>query len=131
MSLINKLFGGKSAPESTTATDSGRGCTTTEESAKIYVFATANASAENTERIFNTKEADSYYIDSEQAKVFAERIMEFDFDNPAGLTALLNELWKDDAEMRELIPVIKVAAFTNRDKYDSKYKDLSLYNYTL
>ena len=27
--------------------------------------------------------------------------------------------------------LIKVATFANRDKYDSKYQDLSLYNYTL
>ena len=57
--------------------------------------------------------------------------MEFGFDNPLELEEYLNRLWKDDEKMQELIPVIKVAVFKNRDKYDSKYKDLSLYNYTL
>ncbi|MDD6797252.1 MAG: hypothetical protein PUE71_03075 [Clostridia bacterium] len=144
MSLISKLFGGKAAGKQTDAEDTAvknqsqavadtedAGCTTTEESAKLYAFAKANASKENTEKIFAKAQADSYYVDSEKVKVFPERIMDFGFDNPAELEAYLMELWKDDKKMQELIPVIKVATFKNRDKYDSKYKDLSLYNYTL
>lgn len=151
MSLINKLFG-KSADKTEskddgqdidcakesgqvsgkTASDGESGhAVTTEESAKIYEFAKANASEEKTAEIFGMREADSYYIDSEEAKTFSERIMEFGFDNPLELEEYLNRLWKDDEKMQELIPVIKVAVFKNRDKYDSKYKDLSLYNYTL
>lgn len=151
MSLINKLFGGnsdkterenskantdssKQAGQSSGKTEpdveSGR-AVTTEESAKIYEFARTNASEEKTAEIFGMREADSYYIDSEEAKTFSERIMEFGFDNPLELEEYLNRLWKDDEKMQELIPIIKVAVFKNRDKYDSKYKDLSLYNYTL
>ncbi len=142
MSLINKLFKGKNTennagtqaqqvPEASSQAAADAGCTTTEESARIYAFAKANASQANTERIFGTKEADSYYTDSARVQVFPERIMDFGFDNPVQLEAYLKELWKDDLKMQELIPVIKVATFANRDKYDSKYQDLSLYNYTL
>lgn len=142
MSLINKLFKGKNTennagtqaqqvPEASSQAAADAGCTTTEESARIYAFAKANASQTNTEKIFGTKEADSYYTDSARVQVFPERIMDFGFDNPVQLEAYLKELWKDDLKMQELIPVIKVATFANRDKYDSKYQDLSLYNYTL
>lgn len=142
MSLINKLFKGKNTennagtqaqqvPEASSQAAADAGCTTTEESARIYAFAKANASRANTEKIFGTKEADSYYTDSARVQVFPERIMDFGFDNPVQLEAYLKELWKDDLKMQELIPVIKVATFANRDKYDSKYQDLSLYNYTL
>lgn len=145
MSLINKLFGkdadktaGSGNNNTDTASTAGsasdaasRGCTTTEESARIYEFAKENSSEERTAEIFGTQPADSYYIDSKEAKIFSERIMEFGFDNPLELEEYLNKLWKDDAVLKELIPVIKVAVFKNRDKYDSKYKDLSLYNYTL
>ena len=142
MSLINKLFKGKNTennagtqaqqvPEASSQAAADAGCTTTEEAARIYACAKANASQANTEKIFGTKEADSYYTDSARVQVFPERIMDFGFDNPVQLEAYLKELWKDDLKMQELIPVIKVATFANRDKYDSKYQDLSLYNYTL
>lgn len=151
MSLISKLFGGSGADKEAVSGTSGSdndnnivngiassqaggedaGCTTTEESARIYAFAKKNASQKNTDRIFGTAESDSYYINSDEVKTFGERIMEFGFDTPAQLEEYLNILWKDDEKMQELIPVIKVAVFKNRDKYDSKYKDLSLYNYTL
>ena len=146
MSLINKLFKGKNTennagtqaqqvPEASSQAAADAGCnkTSVDENflKRIYAFAKANASQANTEKIFGTKEADSYYTDSARVQVFPERIMDFGFDNPVQLEAYLKELWKDDLKMQELIPVIKVATFANRDKYDSKYQDLSLYNYTL
>ena len=83
MSLINKLFKGKNTennagtqaqqvPEASSQADADAGCTTTEESARIYAFAKANASQANTEKIFGTKEADSYYTDSARVQVFPE-----------------------------------------------------------
>lgn len=142
MSLIKKIFGGKNTADADNSVNTVNtenagnvsalaGCTSTEESAKIYAFAKANASKENTEKIFRIEDKPSYYLSSETEKVFENRIIDFGFDNPMELEQYLKELWKNEPKMQELIPVIKVAVFANRDKYDSKYKDLSLYNYTL
>lgn len=136
MNLINKIFGkntdndAKVSKEIDNAASDTKGITT-EESLKLYEFAKANASKEATEEIFRTTEKDSYYLDSKKEAKFDSRLMEFGFETPMELEAYLKDLWKEDAKMSELIPVVKVATFANRDKYDSKYKDLSLYNYTL
>ena len=73
MSLINKLFKGKNTennagtqaqpvPEASSQAAADAGCTTTEESARIYAFAKANASQANTEKIFGTKPGFRYSL---------------------------------------------------------------------
>lgn len=143
MSLINKLLKGKQDSAGTpdtgeteqqasrAASDKAAGCTTTEESARLYAFAKEHASEQNTAAIFRTAGKESYYLDSRKEQVFPERLMEYGFENPMELEVLLSKVWEDGSKYRELIPVVKVAVFKNRDKYDNRFKDLSLYNYTL
>lgn len=97
----------------------------------LETFAAKHYSAEKAEQIFRTAEKDSYYLDSEEVRRFPERMMEYGFANPMQFEKLLKMVWKEDSEMRELIPTVKVATFKMKDQYDSKFKDLSLYNYTL
>lgn len=95
-------------------------------------FARNHQTEGKTVEIFRTEEKDSYYLNSEDVRKYPDkRIMEYGFSNPMQLEKLLKEIWGDQEELRELIPTVKVATFKLKDKYDNKFKDLSLYNYTL
>ena len=104
---------------------------TNSEMQSILDFCVREHTEDNEAKIFRTEQKDSYYIDSREAKKYDDRIMEYGFSNPMQLEKLLKETWTEGDSKRELIPTVKVATFKMRDKYDSKYKDLSLYNYTL
>jgi hypothetical protein len=95
-------------------------------------FAVSHQTPSVTEAIFRTSQADSYFVDSsKEQKLPGDRIMEYGFANPMQLEKLLKLVWGEDEELEELIPTVKVATFKMKDQYDNKFKDLSLYNYTL
>ena len=104
---------------------------TNSEMQNIYDFCVKESSESKEKEIFRTEEKDSYYLDSKEIKRFDDRIMEYGFSNPMQLEQMLKKTWSEGNSIRELIPTVKVATFKMKDKYDSKFKDLSLYNYTL